>query len=134
MARHKQYRHDDPDPSAGIALVERILKLELPRPVPELQFELLISEYDDYYYAISLPTGDVATLIANLGYEIAYGNEIAELVDGDVATFIAEHKATFQPAPGDGDAVWFDPQSGVNHWALAYARAGWLHVRVVDTG
>jgi hypothetical protein len=134
VSRHLRYRHDDPDPAKGIALVERTLGIALPRPIPELRYELVLTDFDDYYKYISLPAGDIAALIARFGYTAELDAEVRELVDGDIATFIAEHKRAFQPALADGDGVWFAPGSGVNHWELAYAHAGWLHVIVVDTG
>ena len=135
--KQRRFRHDDADPAEGTCIVERILRIDLPRPIPELRYELSfysggIGVIDHIW--ISLLTGDTATLIANLGFAAQLTPDICELVDDDVAGFIAGHRAPFQPAPAPDAAVWFDAWSGVNHWELAYVQAGWLHVIAYDQG
>ncbi|MGZ3455132.1 MAG: hypothetical protein ACXVEF_36345 [Polyangiales bacterium] len=138
--QERRFRHDDEsDKEVAIAVVERVLRLQLPRPVPSLQYDLSffsggIGIID--HLAISL-RADAAAVARALGFEAAASassDDIEWLADGDMLAFIAEHKAPFQPSPASLDGAFVDPESGPNSWQLLYARDGLLHYLAFDQG
>ena len=135
----RRFRHDDADQTVGLEVIRRI------RAIPAKLF------YDLSFYSggigiidslhISALT-DPAPLVADWLRWPDANDEILWLIGADEETpadtalrqFVAHHRAPeFQPAPTTLD-VWFEPQSGVNSWALVYVEGGFLHYLAYDQG
>lgn len=131
----RRFTHDDPS-AEGLAIVERVLGVPLPRPLPSLHYDLSfysggVGIIDRLRVSIAL---DSATSIVRacdlypLTEETAavwFVDETEAFTPAHLAAFVEENRAPFQPPPGT--SAWFDPASDVNAWTLVYYAEGAVH-------
>ncbi len=147
----RRFRHDGiGDRAEALAIIERVLGVTPAsgvRVLYDLSFDsgsmgvfdhLAISiEADrEHVDAVVRDRGFIASTDALADPEVRWllGDAEDRVEQPSLASYVDEHRAPFQPALSHDAAVWFGPQSGVNHWELLYAQEGWLHFLAFDQG
>lgn len=140
----RPFRHTDPDPTAGLAAVAKLLRLQEPPAAQGLQYEIEfysggIGILD--HLALSVPTATYPwpTAIAKLNLQSpetaaanpAWSEDFLWLLtlDGDAelppprqaaVEFINENRKPFQPACSPTNHIYFQFDSNVNDWLAVW--------------
>jgi len=132
------FRYDDASRDDGLAHVARILKL--PAAPRGALFDLRffsggIGIFDNLAIALAADEAEVARIVAACGFVAADESELDGMLgENALVEFIAHGRHGFHPDYADGDPIWIEPGSDVNHWSVMWFSGGMLAYLGYDQG
>jgi hypothetical protein len=143
--KERRFRYDDATCENGRAIVAKIMQLPVaPRGA---LFDMTfysggVGIFDRVAIAFAATHDDAVQIACALAFVAAdagdgalgwfVGDELP--VAAELARFIAERRHGFQPDYADGDPLWFEAGSDIDHWAVAWHSGGMLAYLGYDQG
>jgi hypothetical protein len=124
--REYRYRFDDDTRAEGLVRVAKLLRLPIAPRAARFDLRLFsggIGIVDQLAIAIPATRDEAVRIAATCGFVAPDPTDdewLNLLADDEVPVFVAHHRSAFQPDFAAGDALWVEPDSGVNHWNMMW--------------